>query len=143
MSMFEFFGFRKKADRTKVLVIDDEPNIVQTLKDRLEMNDYQVFTAGNGQEGLEWFERERPDVILLDVIMPIIDGLTMLETLRARPDGQDVSVIMLTARSQAQDIARANTAGIDDYIVKPFDLSELLEKIETLVEQRKALARQA
>jgi len=141
--MFEFLGFRKKTDRTRILVIDDEPNIVQTLKDRLEMNDYQVFTAGNGQEGLDVFEREQPDVILLDVIMPIMDGLAMLEALRARPDGGDVSVIMLTARSQAQDIARANDAGIDDYIVKPFDLSELLEKIESLVEQRKALARQS
>ena len=140
--MFDFFGFLKKTDRTKILVIDDEPNIVQTLKDRLEMNDYQVFTAGNGQEGLECFEREHPDVILLDVIMPIMDGLEMLETLRQRPDGKDASVVMLTARSQAQDIARANNAGIDDYIVKPFDLSELLEKIESLIEQRKSLARQ-
>ena len=135
--MFEFFGFRKKADRTKVLVIDDEPNIVQTLKDRLEMNDYQVFTAGNGQEGLEWFERERPDVILLDVIMPIMDGHEMLEKLRRQDWGTDISVIMLTARSQAQDIARARSCGIEDYIIKPFDLSELLEKIENIVERRK------
>ena len=65
----------------------------------------------------------------------------LLENLRNRPDGQDVSVIMLTARSQAQDIARANAAGVDDYIVKPFDLSELLEKIETVVENRKTGAR--
>ncbi|MBN1123385.1 MAG: response regulator [Sedimentisphaerales bacterium] len=139
--MFDFFGLRKKANKTKILVIDDEPNIVQTLQDRLEMNDYKVFTAGNGKEGLERFGEEHPDVILLDVIMPLMDGLEMLETLRKRPDGQDVSVIMLTARSQAQDIARANAAGIDDYIVKPFDLSELLEKIETVVENRKAAAR--
>ncbi len=140
--MFEFFGFRKKANKTKILVIDDEPNIVQTLQDRLEMNEYKVATANNGMKGLEVFEREHPDVILLDVIMPIMDGLEMLEALRKRPDGQDVSVIMLTARSQTQDIARANACGIDDYIVKPFDLSELLEKIESVVEQRKALVRQ-
>ncbi|MBN1818562.1 MAG: response regulator [Sedimentisphaerales bacterium] len=141
--MFDFFGLRKKANKTKILVIDDEPNIVQTLQDRLEMNDYKVFTAGNGKEGLERFEEGHPDVILLDVIMPLMDGLEMLETLRKRPDGQDVSVIMLTARSQAQDIARAHAAGIDDYIVKPFDLSELLEKIETVVENRKAAVRNA
>ena len=140
--MFEFFGFKKKADKTKILVIDDEPNIVQTLQDRLEMNEYKVSTANNGMEGLEVFERERPDVILLDVIMPIMDGLEMLEALRKRPDGQDVSIIMLTARSQTQDIARANACGIDDYIVKPFDLSELLEKIEGIIEQRKALIHQ-
>ena len=137
--MFDFLGIKKKTAKTKILVIDDEPNIVQTLQDRLEMNEYEVVTAGNGREGLEKFAQEKPDVILLDVIMPIMDGHEMLEKLRRQPDGQDVSVIMLTARSQTQDIARANACGIDDYIVKPFDLSELLEKIEGVVEHRKAV----
>ena len=132
---------KKKADKTTILVIDDEPNIVQTLQDRLEMNEYKVFTASNGKEGLERVQQEKPDIILLDVIMPIMDGHEMLESLRKLPEGQHVSVIMLTARSQTQDIARANACGIDDYIVKPFDLSELLEKIETVVENRRALAK--
>ena len=139
--MFDFMGLQQKLPKTKILVVDDEPNIVQTLQDRLEMNEYEVVTAGNGREGLEKFEQEQPDVILLDVIMPIMDGHEMLEMLRKRPRGQDVSVIMLTARSQTQDIARANACGIDDYIVKPFDLSELLEKIESIVEHRNAVAR--
>jgi DNA-binding response OmpR family regulator len=139
--MFDFLGIKKKADKTKILVVDDEPNIVQTLQDRLEMNEYQVVTAGNGREGLEKVEQEKPDVILLDVIMPIMDGHEMLEMLRKQPGGRDVSVIMLTARSQTQDIARANACGIDDYIVKPFDLSELLEKIESVVEQRKSVTK--
>ncbi len=139
--MFDFLGLKKKTTKTKILVVDDEPNIVQTLQDRLEMNEYEVVTAGNGREGLEKFEQEQPDVILLDVIMPIMDGHEMLEVLRKRPTGQNVSVIMLTARSQTQDIARANACGIDDYIVKPFDLSELLEKIESIVEHRNAVAR--
>ncbi|MBE0535794.1 MAG: response regulator [Phycisphaerae bacterium] len=139
--MFDFLGLKKKASKTRILVVDDEPNIVQTLQDRLEMNEYEVFTAGNGREGLQKFEQERPDVILLDVIMPIMDGHEMLEMLRKQAGGQDVSVIMLTARSQTQDIARANACGIDDYIVKPFDLSELLEKIESVVEHRKAVMR--
>ncbi|MEJ5259593.1 MAG: response regulator [Anaerohalosphaeraceae bacterium] len=139
--MFDFFGIKKKTKKTKILVVDDEPNIVQTLKDRLEMNEYEVVTAHDGREGLQQAEKEMPDVILLDVIMPVMDGHEMLETLRRQSWGQDISVIMLTARSQTQDIARANSCGIDDYIVKPFDLSELLEKIESIVEQRKALAR--
>lgn len=137
--MFDFLGLKKKTSKTRILVVDDEPNIVQTLQDRLEMNEYEVFTAGNGREGLKKFEDERPHVILLDVIMPIMDGHEMLEVLRKQPGGQDVSVIMLTARSQTQDIARANACGIDDYIVKPFDLSELLEKIESVVEHRKSI----
>ena len=137
--MFDFLWFRKKTDRAKILVVDDEPNIVQTLQDRLEMNDYQVVTACNGKEGLEKALREQPDIVLLDVIMPIMDGLDMLETLRGYENGKDLSVIMLTARSQTQDIARASACGIEDYIVKPFDLSELLEKIESILDKKKNL----
>ena len=134
--MFDFFGLKKKMDKTKILVIDDEPNIVQTLKDRLEMNEYKVFTANNGKGGLENAIRNDPDVILLDVIMPVMDGHEMLEALRKHPKGKNCAVIMLTARSQMQDISRANASGIEDYIIKPFDLSELLEKVESIVEKR-------
>jgi DNA-binding response OmpR family regulator len=137
--MFDFFGFKKKPQKIKVLVVDDEPNIVQTLKDRLEMNDYQVFTAHNGNDGLKTAQEQSPDVILLDVIMPQMDGHEMLEKLRQQEWGKTISVIMLTARSQAQDIARARACGIEDYIIKPFDLSELLEKIESIIEHRKTL----
>jgi two-component system alkaline phosphatase synthesis response regulator PhoP len=139
--MFDFLGLKKKADKVKILIVDDEPNIVQTLQDRLEMNDFNVVTACNGKEGLDMAIQETPDVVLLDVIMPVMDGLEMLEALRKEPTCQDVSVVMLTARSQTQDIARANACGIEDYIVKPFDLSELLEKIESIVENRKALVK--
>ena len=139
--MFDFFGLKKKTDKISVLVVDDEPNIVQTLRDRLEMNEYKVFTACNGKEGLDVALSEQPTIIFLDVIMPIMDGHEMLEALRKHPDGQDISVIMLTARSQTQDIARANACGIEDYIVKPFDLSELLEKIEKIVENKRVLAK--
>ncbi len=139
--MFDFFGIKKKTRKIKIQVTDDEPNIVQTLKDRLEMNDFDVVVAHNGSDGLKIAEQERPDVILLDVIMPVMNGLEMLEMLRKQPWGQEPSVIMLTARSQTQDIARANACGIDDYIIKPFDLSELLEKIESILEQRKALTK--
>jgi len=139
--MFDIFGLKKNSERTKVLIVDDEPNIVQTLQDRLEMNEYEVVTACNGQEGLEQAIQEQPDVILLDVIMPVMDGHEMLEALRKQPGCDDISVIMLTARSQTQDIARANSCNIEDYIVKPFDLTELLEKIESIIEKRKSLVK--
>ncbi|MBL7216031.1 MAG: response regulator [Phycisphaerae bacterium] len=137
--MFDFFGLGKKPCKAKILVVDDEPNIVQTLKDRLEMNDYVVVTACNGDEGLKTAHEEHPDLILLDVIMPILDGHEMLKKLREQEWGADISVIMLTARSQVQDIQRAKECNIDDYIIKPFDLSELLEKIENILERRKSL----
>lgn len=136
--MFDFFGFGKKSCKTKILVVDDEPNIVQTLKDRLEINEYTVFTASNGQECLNVAKEQSPDLILLDVIMPIMDGLETLENLRQQDWGKQISVIMLTARSQAQDIARAKSCDIEDYIIKPFDLSELLEKIESILERKKS-----
>ncbi len=129
------------ADKVKILVVDDEPDIVLSLQDRLEVNDYEVVTAGNGVEGLQKAVQEKPDVILLDVIMPIMDGQEMLEALRKQPGGDFSSVIMLTAQNQTYDFARANVYGVDDYIVKPFDLNELLEKIEVVVESRKAVAK--
>jgi two-component system alkaline phosphatase synthesis response regulator PhoP len=136
--MFEFFGLMKsKAKKAKILVVDDEPNIIQTLQDRLEMNDYTVISANNGKEGLDKAINEKPDVVLLDVIMPIMDGHEMLERLRKTEAGRSIAVIMLSARSQTDDIARASACGIEDYIIKPFDLSELLAKIETILEHRK------
>jgi len=139
--MFDFFGLRKKADKAKILIVDDEPDLVQTIQDRLEMNGYTVTTAGNGKEGLEKTLREKPDIVLLDVIMPIMDGLEILAALRKHPESKDCAVIMLTARSQRQDIVQARTCGIEDYIVKPFELSELIEKIENILECHKAVVK--
>jgi len=139
--MFDFFGLRKKANKTKILIVDDEPDLVQTLQDRLEMNGYNIIAAGNGKEGLEKAIQEKPDIILLDVIMPIMDGLEMLEALRKNPECKGCAVIMLTARSQRQDIVQAKTCGIEDYIVKPFNLSELIEKIENVLEHHKVVAK--
>jgi DNA-binding response OmpR family regulator len=139
--MFDFLWSKKKSERAKILLVDDEPNIIQTLQDRLEMNGYSVVTAANGRDGLDKAISEKPDIILLDVIMPVMDGFGMLENLRKTEEGKNVSVIMLTARSQNQDIARAMACGIEDYIVKPFDLSELLDKIEMILENNRAVSR--
>lgn len=136
--MFELFGFKKKTAKTKVLVVDDEPKIVQTLQDRLEMNNFQVLAGYDGREGLDLAIEHSPDIILLDIIMPFMDGLEMLEKLRENPQTKNIPVIMLTARSQQSDVARAENCGIEDYIVKPFNITELLEKIELLVEKSKA-----
>jgi DNA-binding response OmpR family regulator len=127
------------ADKAKILVVDDEPNIVQIIQDRLEMNHYEVLTACNGKEGLKTALQEKPDVILLDIAMPIMDGHEMLEELRKRPGGNLFSVIMLTVRNQPQDIAHAKSCGVDDYLDKPFDLGELLEKIKGVVKRREAV----
>ncbi len=139
--MFGFFGRKKSTNKTKVLIVDDEPDLVQTLQDRLEMNGYSIVTASNGREGLERAVEEKPDIILLDVIMPIMDGLQMLEALSKHPECKGCAVIMLTARSQRQDIVRAKSCGVMDYVVKPFDLSELIEKIENVLEHHTVAAK--
>ena len=139
--MFDFFGLKKNAQRPKILVVDDEPKVVQTLQDRLEMNEYEVLTAYDGEEGLEKAVKFLPDLILLDIIMPVMDGLDMLEAMRKHPECSDIAVIMLTARNQTEDVARSRACGIEDYIVKPFEISELLEKMEKIIENRKAALR--
>jgi len=137
--MFDLFGLKiKKAAKTSILVVDDEPKVVQTLKDRLEMNGYVVDTAYNGIEGLRKAIELKPNIVLLDVIMPEMDGLEMLEALRTNPGCDNVSVIMLTARSHEKDLKRAYACGIEDYVVKPFEIRSLMEKIEMIVQNKKA-----
>lgn len=132
MSMF---GRRhaKKVGGRKILIVDDEPNIVRTVADRLRMTGYEVVTAGDGQEGLERALEERPDLILLDIIMPGLDGYATLERLGQMEETRGIPVIMLTARSQAEDVQRATSSGAADYVVKPFDLVALMEKMERVL----------
>ena len=136
--MFDIFKIFK-SDKPNVLVVDDEPNIVETLQDRLEMSGYHVITAVNGEDGLEKASQHSLDIVLLDIMMPVMDGLEMLERLRQTLDNADVPVIMLSACSQTQDVARAKAFGIEDYIVKPFDLAELMGKIDNILERKKSL----
>jgi len=137
--MLEFLGIKlKKAKKVSVLVADDEPKVVQTLQDRLEMDGYIVHTAYDGIEALGKAINLKPDVVLLDIMMPEMDGLEMLENLRANPGCEDIPVIMLTARKNAEDLKRARACGVEDYIVKPFELRSLLEKIEMIAKNKKA-----
>ncbi len=134
--MLDIFGLRKKLHTPKILIVEDEPAIAQTVQDRLEMDKYRVFLAADGKQGLELARQHKPDLILLDVNMPVMDGFQMLEALRNSPDTADCPVIMVTVRSQKDDIERAEAAGVDDYIVKPFDFPQLLQKIDAILEKR-------
>ena len=129
MRLFNRFRSNSVAPRT-ILIVDDEPNIVRTVGDRLKMSGYQVITAGDGEEGVSRAVQYQPDLILLDVAMPVLDGLDALKRLRHMEETKSVPVIMLTARSSADDVTRAVLTGAADYMVKPFDFVELIEKIE-------------
>ena len=131
--MFGIFGRKKRA---QILLIDDDISITHTLRERLEMCDYAVITACNGQQGLKKALDHQPDIVLLDSDMPVMDGREMLERLRENPRGRDIRVIMVTAANLIQDIDHADKCGVDDYILKPFKTHELILKIEAILENR-------
>ena len=131
--MFGLSKSKKKSAPAKILVIDDEPDLVSTIQCRLEWSKFEVIAAGNGEEGLEKAANKKPDLILLDIDMPGMNGHEVLDRLRNRPDLRDIPVIMCTALCDPEDIAKASSYGVVDYVAKPFDFSELVEKISNVL----------
>jgi two-component system alkaline phosphatase synthesis response regulator PhoP len=111
----------------KVLIIEDEPNMVLGLKDSCEYEGYEVAVARDGKEGLDKASTEKPDIILLDVMLPLMSGLDVCRTLRTR--GIETPILMLTARGEETDKVVGLEVGADDYITKPFSIKELLARI--------------
>ncbi len=111
----------------KVLVVEDEPDMILGLKDNLEFEGYDVAIASDGQEGLDLAQASRPDLILLDVMLPKMSGLDVCRSLRSL--GADMPIIMLTARSQEVDTVVGLEVGADDYVTKPFSIKELLARV--------------
>ena len=117
----------------KILLVDDEPDFVETVEFFLRGSGYEVFVANNGKEGLERAEREKPDLILMDVMMPEMDGLEACRHLKTDPSLKSVPIIMLTAKGQVQDVKDALAAGAHSYVVKPFNLPDLVQRIEKVL----------
>jgi len=111
----------------KILVVDDEVPVATVIKANLEIEGYEVETAYDGNEGLQKARQFKPDLILLDVMMPEKDGWTVLQEIRQDPELKETPVVMLTALSQATDIARGWESGVDCYLTKPFDPLEMIE----------------
>ncbi len=132
----DLFKSKTKTDRPKILFVDDEADMVSTVECRLKWSNFDVVTASNGKEGLDKAVTEKPNLILLDTAMPVMNGYEMLEHLRKNPQLKDIPVIMLTAMCEAQDIAKASSYGIADYVTKPFDFTELMEKITNILESK-------
>ena len=115
--------------RNKILMIDDEPEFVEMIQMRLEANGYEVVTAFNGEDGLKVALAENPRLILLDVMMPGMDGFEVLRKIRKNPGLQYTSVVMLTAKGEAKSIFRAQDRGATDYLIKPCEAKDLLEVV--------------
>lgn len=117
----------------KVLVADDEPNIVISLEYLLKREGYAVLIARDGQEALETIVREKPDLVLLDVMMPKKNGFEVCQALRATEDLPTIKILMLTAKGRDTDVAKGLALGADAYVTKPFSTRELVQKVEELL----------
>jgi two-component system, OmpR family, alkaline phosphatase synthesis response regulator PhoP len=117
----------------RILIIEDEPDIADILKYNLERERYQVSTADSGEEGLTLAQETLPDLILLDLMLPGMDGLEVCRKLREDPRTRDLLVIMLTAKGTEADIVVGLTLGADDYIVKPFSTSEVIARVKAVL----------
>jgi two-component system response regulator MprA len=123
----------------RILVVDDEPAVRESLASSLAFEDYEIDTATDGLDALDKLDRVKPDLIVLDVLMPRLDGLTTCRRLRAR--GETLPVLMLTARDTVGDRVTGLDAGADDYLVKPFELDELLARVRALLRRSRLSTR--
>lgn len=114
--------------KKKILFIDDEPDLVKMVTMRLEANDYEVLAAADGQEGLEKARSEKPDLILLDILMPKKDGYAFVKEAKGDESLKRIPIVVLTAKPGMKDLFAIE--GIKDYILKPFDNQDLLSKIK-------------
>lgn len=121
---------------TKVLIVEDDRSLVEVLQFNLTREGYNVTTAFDGQDGLNQARLKLPDVILLDVMLPVVDGLEVCKKLRASQETRDAIVVMLTAKSEETDQLIGFSVGADDYVCKPFSIKVLLERVKALVRRK-------
>ena len=117
-----------------ILIADDEPNILLSLEFLMQREGYRVLVARDGQQALDTILQQRPDLVLLDVMMPIKSGFDVLQALRERDDLAAIRVLMLTAKGREIDMAKGLALGANAYMTKPFSTRELVEKVRSLLE---------
>jgi CheY-like chemotaxis protein len=117
----------------RVLVVDDDPQVLRLMRVNLELEGYDVVSAPDGEEALEAVVTERPDVVVCDVMMPGVDGLTVLRSLRSNPQFSKIPFVVVSAKAQRSDVKAALDMGADTYITKPFDPQDLLDAVEHLL----------
>jgi two-component system, OmpR family, alkaline phosphatase synthesis response regulator PhoP len=117
----------------KILLVDDEPNILMTLEYTFKKNNFQVFIARDGQEALEILKDQLPDIIILDVMMPLVDGYATLEQIKKDSRLNHCKVIFLIAKNKEKDIEKGLSLGADLYVLKPFSIKKLVEQVHELI----------
>lgn len=120
----------------KILAVDDEKHIVRLVQINLQKEGYEVITASNGQEALDRIAADKPDLVIMDVMMPQMDGFEALKTLKSQPETVNLPVIMLTAKAQDADVFEGWKSGADLYLTKPFNPSELMSFVKRILQDR-------
>jgi len=120
--------------RKKILLVDDAKTVLMMEQMILNQPEFQLITAHDGEQAVELALSETPDLILLDVIMPNMTGIEVLERLRSEPATKRVPIIMVTTRSESEYVDKARAAGCTDYVTKPLDAADLLSKVRNLLE---------
>lgn len=122
--------------KSRVLIVEDDRSLAEILEYNLRKSGYEVSRASDGGDGLDQAKLKLPDIILLDVMLPVIDGLEVCRRLRANPDTAKALIIMLTAKSEEADQLVGYSVGADDYVVKPFSVKVLLERLKAVERRR-------
>jgi DNA-binding response OmpR family regulator len=122
------------AAKRRVLLADDDPSLLRLISTTLGSEDFELLHASDGQEALDVARRQRPDLVLLDINMPRLDGFEVCRQLKAEPETAAIKVVMLSARGTDVDRARGRQVGADDYFAKPFSPIQLLNKVYALLE---------
>ena len=117
----------------RVLIVDDDPVIQRLLRVNFEMEGYEVIVGVDGVDGLEKARAEHPDIVVLDIMMPRMSGLDVARALKADPDTASIPVLLLSAKAQEADLRAGDESGADDYLTKPFDPFQLLQRVELLL----------
>ena len=117
----------------KILVVDDEPAILQMLKMNLEMEGHEAILAGDGETAIKRIESEHPDIVLLDIMMPALDGWQVLQRLQEMSLGKPPKVLVVTAKGGERDISKAFDLGAVDFVPKPFDVEDLLDRVKVVL----------
>jgi len=118
----------------KILLVDDEPNIIMSLEYTFKKNNFQVFIARDGQEALDILKTEQPDLIILDIMMPNVDGYATIEAVRKDEKLNNCKVIFLSAKNKESDIEKGMNLGANAYMTKPFSIKKLVELVNELLE---------
>ncbi len=119
----------------KILIVDDEPNIVMSLEYAFKKKDFEVFIARDGTEALEIAKAEEPHVILLDIMMPKMDGYETLRQIRKNKALKSTKVIFLSAKSKLADVEKGLELGADSYVTKPFSIKKVISDVTNMIEQ--------